>query len=138
MRSLLVALTVVLTLLCSPTLLASGGGGGGGGGGGPYLELDPPFVVNLLDGKKMRFMQIKVQVMAHDPAVLGAFQTHKAPIRHAMIMLLTQQSIDTMRTVQGREQVRAQTLETLRQVLYDMASINHGLEAVYFTDFVIQ
>lgn len=116
---------------------------------GPYMALEPPFVVNLQGEGRARYMQVKVQVMSHNPAVMAAIQEHMPPIRHAMIMLLAHQDAKTMYDVQGREQVRQEALATLRRVLKEQAGIDEnttdeegnplpGLEAVYFTDFVIQ
>ncbi len=103
-----------------------------------YFAMDPPFVVNLNEGPRMHFMQITVQLMSHDPAVIAAVEANQPPLRDALIMLLSHQTGDTMRGVQGREEVRKQALGDVRKVLTEVAGVKKGLEAVYFTDFVIQ
>lgn len=103
-----------------------------------YHSLEPPFVVNLSGTNRSRFMQIKVQVMSREEKVIAALEKNDAALRHSVIMLLAHQSSETMRSVQGREQVRAQALSELQQVLSNVAGLAEGLEAVYFTDFVIQ
>jgi flagellar FliL protein len=103
-----------------------------------YLAIADKFVVNVQDGAKMRFMQVKVQVMTREEKVSAAIEGNLPAFSHAMIMLLSNQNADTMRSPQGREQVRMQALGELQQVLSEVAGISAGLEAVYFTDFVIQ
>lgn len=103
-----------------------------------YISIADKFVVNVQDGKRRRFMQVKVQVMTRDEKVSAAIEGNLPALSHAMIMLLTHQDAATMRDIQGREKVRMQALTELQQVLNEVAALGEGLEAVYFTDFVIQ
>ena len=118
------------------------GAEGEGGGNGPYLALDPPIVVNLVSPGSPHFMQVKVQVMSHDPKVLEAIKDNMPPVRDALIMLLSAQTATAMYDVQNREKVRQQALDAIRKVLEQVAGIKsdgqHGVEALYFTDFIIQ
>ena len=109
------------------------------GAGKPiYYAMEPAFVVNLNEGPRMHFMQITVQFMSHDQAVIDAVDANQPPLRDALIMLLSHQTGETMRSVQGREDVRKQALNDVRKVLAEVAGVKKGLDAVYFTDFVIQ
>lgn len=103
-----------------------------------YYAMDPPFVVNLNEGPRMHFMQITVQLMSRDPAIIAAIEANLPPLRDALIMLLSHQSGETMRSVQGREEVRKQALSDVQKVMAEVAGVKKGLDAVYFTDFVIQ
>ncbi len=103
-----------------------------------YHSIAEKFVVNVPDGKRMRFMQVKVQAMTRDEKVSAAIEANMPALSHAMIMLLSHQEVSTMRSIPGREGVRAQALIELQKVLAEVAGLEEGLEAVYFTDFVIQ
>jgi flagellar FliL protein len=103
-----------------------------------YLSLAKKFVVNVQDGAKSRFMQVKVQVMSREETVIQAIEGNLPAFSHAMIMLLSHQNAATMSNIQEREKVRMQALTELQQVLQEVAGLSNGLEAVYFTDFVIQ
>lgn len=103
-----------------------------------YYAMEPPFVVNLNEGPRMHFMQITVQFMTRDSEVISAIEDNLPPLRDALIMLLSHQTGETMRAVQGREEVRKQALTYARKVLAEVAGVKKGLDAVYFTDFVIQ
>lgn len=102
-----------------------------------YHPLEPPFVTNLMDEGRMRFMQVKVQLMTRDAGAVEKIEHHRPALRDALLMLLAHQDIDLMRTTQGREAVRQQALEKVRTVLEELTG-KPLVEAVYFTDFVIQ
>lgn len=116
---------------------------------GPYLELEK-FVVNVRDKSRMRFMQVKVQVLASDPVIRGAVETHMPAVRDTLVMLLSEQNAASMRSAAGREEVREAALTAVQQVMgefisggadgtgEDAETPSHGIEALYFTDFVIQ
>jgi flagellar FliL protein len=103
-----------------------------------YHAISDRFVVNVQDGKRMRFMQVKVKAMTRDEKVSEAIEGNMPALSHAMIMLLTHQDAATMRNITTREEVRKQALVDLQQALKEVAGLEKGLEAVYFTDFVIQ
>ena len=103
-----------------------------------YHAISDKFVVNIKEGNKNRYMQVKVQAMTRDENVSAAIEANMPALSHAMIMLLAHQDGATMRNIQSREKVRMQALTDLQQVLLEVAGLAEGLEAVYFTDFVIQ
>ncbi len=105
-----------------------------------YLPLGEAFVVNVADPnrRRLRFMQVDVQVMTHRPEVAAALEANQPPVRDAMIMLLAHQDSETMTSIEGRERIRQEAQGVLQQVLQEVAGLEEGVEAVYFTDFVIQ
>lgn len=124
-----------------PSFAASGGGESEHVAGQPtYLPLEPAFVVNVQDAsrRRPRFMQVTVQVMTREPKVSAAIEENMPPIRDAMIMLLAHQDGGAMATVEGREKVRLEAQSAIQHVLAEIAGLQTGVEAVYFTDFVIQ
>lgn len=136
-RSLALLLSLLLVTL--PLQGVRAAEGNEGPGKALYFAMEPAFVVNIQgDGRRTHFMQIKVQIMSRDPAVIAKIEENQPPLRDAMIMLLAHQSGETMRSVQGREQVRAQALQDIQKVMLEVAGLKRGIEAVYFTDFVIQ
>lgn len=130
-------LALLLALSFTP-LHAEEGDGKGVPNKAIYHAVGDRFVVNIKEGQRNRFMQVKVQVMTRQQSVAEAVEGNMPALSHAMIMLLAHQDGATMRNIQSREQVRAQALSELQKVLAEVAGLNEGLEAVYFTDFVIQ
>ncbi|MFA5529574.1 MAG: flagellar basal body-associated protein FliL [Thiohalomonadaceae bacterium] len=115
--------------------------GGGENVGAAYVALDP-FVVNLKDGTRVRFMQVKMQVMASNPTVQEAVTLHMPAVRDRLIMLFAHQDAAALRTLQGREGLRQEALTAVQGVVSEVTTTTPkqkaAIEAVYFTDFVIQ
>ena len=103
-----------------------------------YLPLDPPFVVNFEDNKtQIRFLQIAVEVMSRDATVLEAVKLHMPAIRNNLVILFSSQDAAAVSTREGKEQLRAATLSEINKILKKETG-EAGLEAVYFTSFVMQ
>ena len=145
----------IAILIWSSAAAASGGGGGGGGavnGAHNYYPLNPPFVVNLRDGDRLRFMQAAIQVMTYDTAVIAALEKHSAPIRNAILLLLSDQSVSVMHDVKKRTEIQHEALLAVQEVLDKYAGISNagrvedaeghshpsGVQELYFTDLVVQ
>lgn len=103
-----------------------------------YHAISDKLVVNVQEGSRKRYMQIKVQAMTRDEKVSEAIEANMPALSHAMIMLFTHKDAATMRNIQSREQVRVEAKTELQKVLAELAGLEEGIEAVYFTDFVIQ
>jgi len=102
-----------------------------------YLPLEPAFTVNLEEPDMSRFLQAEIQVMARDAAALEAVKTHTPRIRNSLLLLLGQQRVADMSTREGKEKLRAAVLAEIQKILTEETG-KPGIEAVYFTSFVMQ
>jgi flagellar FliL protein len=102
-----------------------------------YLALDPPFVVNFEDQGELRFLQVSASIMAYDAKVIEAVTYHMPRIRSAVLLLLGNQTYETIRTMAGKQKLREAMLQDIRQVMAEAAG-NPAIEAVYLTGFVMQ
>ena len=127
----------IMLLTCIGLNTAIAGGGGGGGAASNYLPIDPPFVVNINNGNGFSFLQVNTELKLSDPTFGAMVQHHMAAIRHMMIMLLSSQTTEQVKTLEGKEQLREQALEAIQAVL-EQETGDTGVEAVYFTGFIIQ
>jgi len=116
---------------------SSASAGGGDGGTSLYVSLDPAFVVNVSDGLQIRHMQISIQVKLKQADFAGYVEEHNPAIRHAMVMLLSGQETKVLKTVAGKQELMTEALAAIQQVLNDNIG-NTGIDAVYFTDLIIQ
>lgn len=101
-----------------------------------YMALDT-MVVNFADGRLARYLQVDIQLMAYDQAVLSAIEEHMPVIRNDILVLLGGQSFEQVSTREGKEQLRAQILDAVNRILQQQAG-TQGVQAVYFTNFVMQ
>ncbi|NOX76113.1 MAG: hypothetical protein GXP17_05760 [Gammaproteobacteria bacterium] len=102
-----------------------------------YLPLDPAFVVNFASQGKARFLQITVEVMTRDAAVPESVELHAPVIRNNLMLLFSSQTYDSVSTLEGKETLREEALEVVQQILEEETG-DPGIEAVYFTSFVMQ
>lgn len=102
-----------------------------------YYAFDPAFVVNFQAQDTIRFLQVKVEVMARDAKVIEAVERHMPVIRNNLVVLFSSQDFTAISTRVGKERLRAQTLAEIQKVLKETTG-QPGVEAVYFTSFVMQ
>ncbi|WP_273150033.1 flagellar basal body-associated FliL family protein [Methylophaga thiooxydans] len=104
-----------------------------------YYSIEEPFTINFLNQsqEKVRYLQIKVALMSHEPTVLDSAQHNLPMIQDALRTLFTEQGYDTVSTVAGREQLQQQALTKIRTLLQQETG-SDGLEQIYFTSFILQ
>ena len=103
-----------------------------------YIALEPAFVVNFAgESGGSRFMQVTIQVMTRDPEAEKAVTTHMPVIRNSIVLLLSSLSVDDVAGIEGKEKLRAEVLEKIREILKERTG-KPGVEEIYFTSFVIQ
>ncbi len=110
---------------------------GGGGGSSPFIPLNPPIVVNIMDGQRIRHMQVIIEIKLVDPANSGKIDLHKGPIRHELILLLSSQDAGTISSALGKEQLRKDALAAIQKVMQELEE-DPIVESLYFTNFIIQ
>lgn len=102
-----------------------------------YLALDPPLVVNFAASGKLRYLQVSVEVMSRDGAAIEAVQRHTPAVRNALIALFSERDYEALLTRDGKEALRQEALEVIRQELA-MLTGKPQVEDVYFSSFVMQ
>lgn len=108
-----------------------------GGHDALYLALDPPFVVNFQSDTAARFLQVGVQLMAHDQKALDAAKASEPAVRNALVMLFSSQDAKTLVSRDGKEKLRSDALDEIRKIVAERTQ-GATLDAVYFTSFVMQ
>lgn len=126
-------LPLIFLLVISNVSFASGGGGSSS----PFIPLNPPIIVNIVDGTRIRHMQVIIEIKLIDPANSGKIDLHKGPIRHELILLLSSQNAATISNSSGKEQLRKDALAAIQKVLQDLEE-DPIVEALYFTNFIVQ
>src|SRR6202161_258496 len=90
----------------------------GGGGGKPsvYSAIDPPLVVNFEDGSAVRFLQITMEIMAHDEKAIESVQKNIPLIRNNLLLLMSNRNYQSMMSREGKEKLRGEALAEIRAV----------------------
>lgn len=102
-----------------------------------YLPMTPSIVVNLDDEMAMRYLQVDIELMARDPVDLEAVKLHLPRIRNTLMMLFTQQKYQDIVHREGKQALQEKALHEVQAVMKEETG-KPGVEALYFTNFVMQ
>ena len=116
---------------------AEGGHGEGGhgeakAGSGTGYPLEP-FIVNIYDGQEIRYLKLKVEFEMANSEVKGDLDGKVAPLRDAILILLTTKTMQEIQDLQGKNTLREQILGAVNKIIPP-----GKVTKVYFTDFVVQ
>ncbi|MGH8214907.1 MAG: flagellar basal body-associated FliL family protein [Rhodanobacteraceae bacterium] len=102
-----------------------------------YYPLDPSIVVNFTDDRAIRFLQVGISLMSHDPKAIEAAKAAEPQIRNALLLLFSSQSFETLASPKGKLELQKQSLQKVQDIVKQSLG-RPGIEAVYFTSFVMQ
>lgn len=105
-----------------------------------YHAVEVPFVVNFTKQSEgaVRYLQVKLKVMARSQKVIDAFKLHSPAIQHELLLVLYGQNYDNLNTAEGTKALQLAALETINTVLSSDPTLEGQLEAVYFTSLIMQ
>ena len=109
-----------------------GKGGEGKGAVGTTYPLEP-FIVNIYDGQEIRYLKLKVEFEMANSEVKGDLDGKVAPLRDAILILLTTKTMQEIQDLQGKNQLREQILGAVNKIIPP-----GKVTKIYFTDFVVQ
>tara|TARA_R110002050_G_scaffold9504_1_gene33342 strand:- start:496962 stop:497465 length:504 start_codon:yes stop_codon:yes gene_type:complete len=104
-----------------------------------YYTIEKPLIVNFSEQSQgtVRYLSVKLKVMARDQLVIDAFTLNEPAIQHELLMLLLGQKYDELNTQEGTKALQQQTLKTINEVL-KAEKTSGELESVYFTSLLMQ
>jgi flagellar FliL protein len=120
----------------APVAPAAHGEEGGAGKAAVYYAIDPPLVVNFEDGSAVRFLQITMEVMAHDQKAIESVQKNIPLIRNNLLLLMSNRNYQTMMSREGKEKLRQEALTEIRAV--QKKEGGQDIDDLLFTSFVVQ
>lgn len=93
-------------------------------------------LVNLQHGGRTRYVQADIELMSYSPKVIEQAQRDMPAIRDRLLFLLNAQDFAALKTVQGKEALRADALQAVNAVLG--LEPPDAIEALYFENFILQ
>lgn len=138
-KTLPLLLLMLATCLAPLTALGQAGGGEGEGAAQPagigYYTLDPEFVTNFITtGPTLGYVRVKVDIMVDNASDIELLKKHDPLLRDAINTLLGAQSLDDVKSQEGREKTRLAckakveellTKEEGRKVIRDLLFTNY-------------
>ena len=126
----------ITAIVPEPPVAKSSSEGHGSGKPSVYYAIDPPLVVNFEDGSAVRFLQITMQVMAHDEKAIESVQKNIPLIRNNLLLLMSNRNYQTMMSREGKEKLRQEALTEVRAV--QKKEGGPDVDDILFTSFVVQ
>ncbi len=113
---------------------ASGGHGAAKEGEVATSDIYPmePFIVNIYDGQELRYLKLKVEFQLSSALAKAEIDANLAPLRDAILILLTTKTMQEIQDLQGKNTLREQILAAAAK------TVPGKVNKVYFTDFVVQ
>lgn len=111
---------------------AEGKKGGHGAEPGAIADLEP-FIVNLADAPEIRYLKLTVKLELDRAGATEEMKLRTPQIRDSILVLLTSKDSGTIRTPQGKAQLRDEITQRVNGLLP-----RPGVRSAYFTEFVIQ
>ena len=93
----------------------------------------PPLVVSSNYNGSLRYLQVKLSILTRNEETLEKLRANTPLIQNALIMLLDTFKFSELDNAEGKEALRAQAEEEVRNLIKD-----EEVESVLFTGFVIQ
>lgn len=102
-----------------------------------YFSMEPAFVVNFNDKTGIRYLQSSIELLVTDALVIDDLKKHMPLVRNNLLLLLGSQTTDVISTREGKQRLRNDILKEIQKVMKEKTG-EPGVEAVYFTSFVVQ
>lgn len=104
-----------------------------------YHAVEKALIVNFSDQSQgaVRYLSIKLKVMARDQTVIDAVTLNEPAIQHELLLLFFGQKYNELNSPEGKKALKAKTLSTINEVLKAEQTLGE-LDSVYFTSLLMQ
>jgi flagellar protein FliL len=100
-----------------------------------YYQIKPSLVANLASGGK--YIRCDIQLMTNDESLLADLRLHDPAIRHTLLLLLSDQDGNKIKTPEGKEALRREALNQVSAVIKKETG-KESIKALFFTTFFVQ
>ncbi len=99
-----------------------------------FVSMNPHFTVNLGDGS---FLQLTAQTLVNNDQTSDAIKDNMAPIRHNIILYLSDLFPEDLRSAEQRERLRQELTHSIRNTLKKLGQ-SDDVKAFYITSLIVQ
>jgi len=101
-----------------------------------YHEMKPAFMVNFSKGN-IKVLKVNLSLMAKNEKAIEAAKLHDPVIRNNILMLLSSEDLEVLKTADGKAQLQASIKEEVNKVLEERKE-SAKVDEVFFTELVMQ
>lgn len=102
-----------------------------------YYTLESNLVVNFRNPGRVRYLQVGIELMTRDRRAVEAVKQHSPVLRNNLVMLLSDQTFESLDGREGKERLRLEALEEVQKLMEALYG-SPAIESLYFTTFVMQ
>lgn len=103
-----------------------------------YFTLAPDLTTNFVTtGKKLGYIQIRVDILVADNRDLPQLERHNPQIRNALVEVLGQQPKQRIKSLAGREEIRKECLTAINELLLAETGKTLAVDLL-FTNYIYQ
>lgn len=102
-----------------------------------YTPIRDPFIINYSYRERDRYMQVTLNTMTREPAIVEAMNLHMPSIRNRLISEFGKMDFEALQTDDGRVRLLATAKEVINSVLTE-EKIDGSVEQVLFMNLVLQ
>ena len=133
-KSLFLGLLLIMSPLFSPAVFAEEDAAPRMG----YFTLAPDLTTNFVTkGKKLGYIQVRVDILVADNRELPNLEHHNPQIRNALVEVLGQQPEQRIKSLAGREEIRKECLTAINEVLLTETGKTLAVDLL-FTKYIYQ
>lgn len=102
-----------------------------------YIELEPAFVANYGGPGRLRYLRTEISLRIDEGLGVNDVRHHMPAIRHAIVVLLSKQEDENISSQEGKELLRLDLLDVVRQVI-DAEEGDNSVTDLLFNAFIVQ
>lgn len=103
-----------------------------------YFTLAPDLTTNFVTaGKRLGYIQIRVDILVADNRELPNLEHHNPQIRNALVEVLGQQPEQRIKSLAGREEIRKECLTAINELLLAETGKTLAVDLL-FTKYIYQ
>jgi flagellar FliL protein len=102
-----------------------------------YYQITEPLLVNFPPNASAKIIKISVTVLVKGEANVAVMKKHEPMIRNNLLMAISSVGADKAKTLEGKKELQTMMQSEIGKVMELMTKKN-PVQAVYFTDFVMQ
>ncbi len=102
-----------------------------------YVELKPAFVGTVGSGPTIQYMKVDVALRVNHATAVPRIEYHDPLIRNALVSLFAHETLASVATLEGKEQLRSKALAKVRELLEEEEG-KPLVDDLLFTNLVTQ
>lgn len=102
-----------------------------------YFDMGKPLIVDFSKDSSIRLIQVSVSFLVNEAEAVAALKKHEPMIRNNLLMMISAEGAEHLKTREGKEQLRSAMLQEASGILKKMAGKGQ-VKDVFFTSFVMQ